>query len=614
MRRLLVLAVALVAVLGVIVPPAMAQAPAPKVTITGLVDNVGTFTRNMSTYDFNYNRNTDVQMYGRTRGRFDVIGEVGKAKAVLGLEIDAYWGQTGFIDSNMGPGCIAQGATGALQCGAVGSGAESSFDLNTDTQGSIQVKWLYTEFPLPLIPFNTTVRLGAQPFGTAATYKLATYANGDFPGVNIVSELAPGAKLNLTYVAVEEGLTGKRDFFPFITGVLAIPPAASTDGRCSLGGGAGTISAGVSCTAQARGDDFAVIGSMEFSPFKGLDVKPMYSYFFASGLTSGAARQGRGGVIIAQAFSAASGGTTQSPFAPCCNNFANTTGADGAGTGLNENRHTVGIDARFTAGPFSLQPTVLYQWGSRKTQNTGGALAPYGPVGRIESADINAWLVDVRAGFNVGPLSLGGMVMWTSGDPAKNNPLQHIGYFQPLDTDTGYMADWGTQIMSLGIDYYQILYGGAAAAGLNPGVAIGYDKYGRISVGAKASYAITPALTVGAGASAHWTDKSVDTDGTFVTNGGILPQFVCRKTGQSCRPEGDSDYLGTELNASLTYRFAPGLAFDWALGYLFSGPAIGHRLVGNYPSPGGAGTIAPNSKDIGVNDVILTTARVRYQF
>jgi hypothetical protein len=597
MRRLLVIAVALVAVLGVIVPPAMAQAPAPKVTITGLIDQVGTYTRNVSAYDFNLNRNNDQQMYGRTRGRFDVIGEVGKAKAVLGLEIDAYWGQTGFIDSNMGPGCGVSNA-GAVTCGAVGSGAESSFDLNTDTQGSIQVKWLYTEFPMPLIPFNTLVRLGAQPFGTAANYKFAVYANGDFPGVYVESDLAPGAKLKLTYVAVEENLTGKRDavLFPFINTTVAAG-GGSTTGRCANAGDATAIAA-TGCVPQSRGDDWAFIGSFEFSPFKGLDIKPMYSYFQAVGLTSGAARQGRGGIPI----------TAGGPFAPI-GVGVNVGGADGAGTGVWERRHTVGLDARFTAGPFSLQPTVLYQFGDRDNWLTGGTLAPYGAAGTKVSADINAWLVDVRAGFNVGPLTLGGMVMWTSGDPAKNNPFKHIGYFQPLDTDTGYMADWGTQIMSLGIDYYQIINGGAAGAGLNPGVAIGYDKYGRLSVGAKASYAITPALTVGAGASAHWTDKSVDTDGVFVANGGILPSFVDRRTGVSSRPEGDQDYLGTEINASLTYRFAPGLTLDWAAGYLFTGGAFGHRL----PAVG-YGTIAPTPKDIGVNDVILTTARVRYQF
>ena len=229
---------------------------------------------------------------------------------------------------------------------------------------------------------------------------------------------------------------------------------------------------------------------------------------------------------------------------------------------------------------------------------------------RDRSADerISAWLIDVRAGFNVGPLSFGALVAWTSGDPAKNNPYQKIGYFQPLDTDTGYLADWGTQIMSLGIDYYQ----GSISmnqAGLSEGVAIGYDKYGRIVTGVKAAYALTPAFTVGTGVTATWTDKSVDTDGFLVTNGGLQPQFFCRKTGQGCRPEGDSDYLGTEFNVAATYRFAPGLALDLAGGYLFTGNAFAHRYVGAQYN-----AVPPVQNDRGVKDVIIGTARVRYQF
>jgi len=253
MRRLLVLAVTLVAVLGILAPPVMAQAPAPKVTITGFIDQIGTYTRNMSHYDFDYSRANDVQSYGRTRGRFDVIGEVGKAKAVLGIELDMYYGQTGSADNN-----IQGNATSA------GFGASGGFDLNTDSRTIFELKWLYTEFPLP-IPLPTTVRLGAQPFSTLATDKLAVYANGDFPGVAMIFDITPAAKLNLTYVQVEESLTGGRDNF-------------------------------------VRGEDWAVIASFGFSPFKGLDIKPMYSFFEAKGPTSGSARQGRGGVDTATSF------------------------------------------------------------------------------------------------------------------------------------------------------------------------------------------------------------------------------------------------------------------------------------------------------------------------
>jgi hypothetical protein len=284
------------------VVPARAQAPAPKVTINGLIDQMGTYTSNMSHYDQNYGRAADTQFYGRTRGRFDVIGEVGKAKGVLGIEIDAYWGQTGASDTAVDQG----GNPGGRQ----GFGATGGWDINTDTIGQVEIKWLYTEFPMFLVP-NTTVRLGAQPFGTAATYKLAAYAAGDFAGVNWVTQFGPVAALNLTYAQVEETLTGND----FSGGAWSNFPASNN-----------------------RGEDWAIIASFDFTPFKGLDIKPMYSLFYATGITNGNARQARGG--ISNAFF--------------------------AGTDV-ETRHTIGVDARWTAGPFSVAPTILYQFGSRDT-------------------------------------------------------------------------------------------------------------------------------------------------------------------------------------------------------------------------------------------------------
>jgi hypothetical protein len=603
MRRMIVLSLALLGLFGFVAPPdvfAQAAAPTPTFKITGFIDSVGTWTQNMSTSDVNLNRNRDHQMYGRTRGRFDIIGEVGAAKGVFGFEIDSYWGQTGFIDSNNGPGCVTA-LSGAVTCGAVGAGSESSFDLNTDTQGNLQVKWLYVEFPLPLVPFSTIARLGAQPFATAANYKLATYANGDFGGVNLYTTISPTFKVQLTYAAVDENILGKGAFGPFAN----TTGATLKDNKCIST--AEAVLAASACQSQSRGDNFALILSPEITVMKGLDIKPMYSYFSVTGLTSGSARQGRGGVSIA------SGG----PFAPTSSlnvqKSAGVGGADGAGTGVHEYRHTIGVDARWRSGPWSFDPTILYQFGTQAKWLQGGLAGaaatsnPYGEVGTRASADINAWLGDFRVSYQMGPLLLSGMTMFTTGQDAKSNPYKSIKYFTPLDTDTSYMADWGTQIMSLGLDYYQIL----SAANNNPGVSIGWDKYGRISAGLKASYAITPALTVGAGITPNWTWSKVDQDAFVVGSSGLQPNFVCRKTGQNCRPEGENQYLGTEYNVSLTYRFAPGLVFDWAFGYLQADNAMGHRFIGaGYNA--GAGT--PVAKDIGVEPVAITTARVRFSF
>jgi hypothetical protein len=518
MRRLLAVAVTLVAVFGLVLP-AMAQAPAapaPKVTITGTIDQIGTWTKNMSVYDLNYGRARDDQMYGRTRGRFDVVGEIGAAKAVLGIEIDAYYGQTSNTDRN-----VTQGTTAASNQGASANGA---FDLNTDVAGIIEIKWLYTEFPMFLIP-NTVVRLGAQPFGAAATYKLAAYANGDFAGVNWVTTFGPAAALNLTYVQIEEELTG-LDFY--------------------------TTSANA-----FRGEDWAVIASFDFSPFKGLDIKPMYSYAHIAGITSGSTRQGRGGIPNAA-----------TAFRP---------------TDV-EARHTIGVDARWTAGPITIAPTVLYQFGNRDTT-----------IGAAErQADLSAWFADIRAGFQVGPLTISAMGMYTTGNKAGDNLTSKIRYYQPLNTDTSYAADWGTQIYSLGIDYFNILQFG----GTNPGVAIGYDRYGRIQVGAKVAYAVTPALTIGAAVTPNWTAQKVDTSSTL-SAAGLTP-------GDG---SGDERYLGTELNLSATYRFAPGVTFDLAGGYLFAGDAL--KFVSTHGSAnvpfGGTSSSDPD-------DVKIVTARVRFAF
>src|SRR5262245_38503654 len=272
-------------------PPAFPQAAAPpgvSVSITGFIDSVTSWSRNMSRTDGNLMATGDREWYSRNRGRFDIIGQIDRAKAVLGIEIDSVWGTTALtgVDNNLAPGG-----------GAQHFGATSAFDLNTDTQGSLEVKWLYTEFPLPLLPVPTIVRLGAQPF--EVMYKTGVYASGDFAGVHVTSALARNVALNLTYVQVEEDLTGRRR---------------------NLGFG--------------RGDDFAVIGSVAVTPVRGLDVRPMYSYFFADGTTSFSARQQRGGLGNRDSFPP---DNTNPP-------------------GFKEHRHTIGVDARWSSGPFFLDP------------------------------------------------------------------------------------------------------------------------------------------------------------------------------------------------------------------------------------------------------------------
>src|SRR5438094_3585474 len=266
MRRWLVTAVFAFVILAMLAPPVFAQAPAgppaPKVTITGTFDQMTTAGRNF--YDGNFTRDNDREWYARTRFRPDFEFAVGRTKAVLGIEIDLNYGQTGsndggFPGNNTGQACgFAGGCKGA---GAAGGG----LDINTDVAGLFEIKWIYTEFDLtgkdsllPFIPILTVARAGGQPFGTIANYKVY-YANGDFAGLDLYSTFTPDIKNHFAFVIVEDQLAG---------------------GNRSL-----------AAARTSRGEDYAFIISPEFTPFKGLDLKPMFSWFHADGVTAGAARR-----------------------------------------------------------------------------------------------------------------------------------------------------------------------------------------------------------------------------------------------------------------------------------------------------------------------------------
>src|SRR5881396_1304634 len=220
MRRCLAVAVFAVIIIAVLTPSAWAQAPAPKVTLTGLFDQVTSMGRNF--YDSNFARSSDKEWYARTRFRPDFEFAVGRVKAVLGLEIDLQYGQAGpndggFPGNTSGSTCGAAAGASGGNAGATPPGGKVNtngcYDLNGDVGGMIEIKWIYTEFPLtgkdsllPFIPVETMARAGGQPFDTLAQYKLAQYGNGDFAGVSAITTFAPNIKTNLAYIIIEDQL------------------------------------------------------------------------------------------------------------------------------------------------------------------------------------------------------------------------------------------------------------------------------------------------------------------------------------------------------------------------------------------------------------------------
>jgi hypothetical protein len=386
---------------------------------------------------------------------------------------------------------------------------------------------------MPFIPFLTVARAGGQPFGTIANYKVY-YANGDFAGVDMYSTFTPDIKNHFAFVIVEDQLAGGNRLT------------------------AGTTSQ----NRTSRGEDYAFIISPEFTPTKGLDLKPMFSWFHADGVTATAARR--------NAVNQRTVGTTMNGAGAYAGVAAGGVAAGGDST-LHEERYTIGLDARWRIGPFGLDPTIAYQWGSYETQ----AQKTNGGVGKV-TGEASAWLFDAIASYQLGPLLLEARGTYSPGNKAKDNLSVSKRYFEPLDLDTGFWSGGWLGILGLGVDYFN--GGGPSNQGMDTN--IGYDRYGRGSFGLRATYSLTPALAFYGVVSPNWTAEFVDTNtgcgalNPAVSGAGCTSRSAVLGSGRPSFTQGVSNYIGTEVNGGFTWRFAPNAAFDLAGYYLFAGSAL----------------------------------------
>jgi hypothetical protein len=529
MRRSIVLVIAVLVALGMLAPPSFAQAPAPKVTINGLVDFA------MSAYSGLVSNNTGNSIpqpdittgnkkhgwYSRERGVFTVTGEVGKVKGVWAVELDFTNGAGNFNASSQ-PGSLTT-------VGIAGSGTSANFDLDTDVQGAVETKWLYLEAPvagpgslMPFIPFATIGRFGGQP-ARGHDYKPGVLLSGDIPGVTLETTWAPNVKSTVTFVQISEQL----DRF----------------------------------IAPNQKDSFAIVASLEAELFKGLTIKPTYAYGSWDGGNCGTGNLGTPGW----------GG--YSPNTNCPAVVAGTVAGPGL-VGRNIRRHYLGGDFRWTMGPFSFQPTFLYLLGEQEVLNRNGV---------VNDVDIRSFLLDVISGFRAGPLLIEARLAYTPGVSA-NHDVQNAGggtirYYQAINPGFVYMSGW-SEIIKANVDYAPDLLATREAMAIRNSPS--YDKYGRIFFGLAADYSLTPQLTFHLLTNVSWTDTAVDTKGTSANATGITPSGVKGAVPGNPFTVGKERYLGNEWVAGLTYRFAPNVAFDLAGAVLITGDAYNVQRAAPY--------------------------------
>jgi hypothetical protein len=491
--------------------PSFAQAPAPKVTINGLVDFATTWYKNLSYQaQQDVTNNKETNWYSRERGVFTLTGEVGRVKGVWAIELDFTNGAGNFNQSN-------NGSLGVV--GVAANGTSANFDLDTDIQGAVETKWLYAEAPvtgpgslLPFIPMTTIGKFGAQPF-RVHDYKPGILATGDFPGANLETGWAPNVRSVVSFAQISEAL----DRF----------------------------------AAANQKDSYAFIASVEFDVFKGLTIKPTYAYGSWDGGNCGTSNLG----------TPSWGGLNVNANCP-----AVVTGsvAGAGGVGRDIRRHYFGGDVRWSMGPFSLQPTLLFMVGEQEVNRRGGG---------VNDVDIRSFHFDTVAGFRTGPLLIEARAFYNPGMEANQDPQNGGGgtirRWDAINSGFSFLAGW-SEIWRGNTDYNAGFLVGRPA--VTSRESVGYDKYGRIFFGVAADYSLTPALTLTGLANVQWTDTKVDTKGTLGATG-IVP---------STNPFGPGleRYLGSEWIARMTYRFAPNVALEMVGAVLVTGDALNIQRAG----------------------------------
>jgi hypothetical protein len=301
---------------------------------------------------------------------------------------------------------------------------------------------------------------------------------------------------------------------------------------------------------------------------KGLLVKPTYAYKNGDGGNSGSGNLG---------YEAKDGFV-----------YSGTTGAASHKTHV----HTIGVEAKWTMAGFRLEPSFFWQLGEQ-------GISPVLVNNQVKNyVDVRSWIFDGIAGYRLGPLDLSTRFMYTPGQETQHiiTNGSDIGYFQtPVNSGFAYMTGW-TEIQTSQVEYNNALISGCPGCTLrqNPS----FDKYGRIMWAVKADYALTPALNFYGIVNVSWTDKDVD-ETQIVSGAGS----VASRRGDQIR--GENDYLGTEVDLGMTWRFAPNVALDLVGAYMFTGSAFDQSTNAANQTAG----VVNDAKD-----VYKVVSRIRFTF
>jgi uncharacterized membrane protein len=229
----------------------------------------------------------------------------------------------------------------------------------------------------------------------------------------------------------------------------------------------------------------------------------------------------------------------------------------GNNTAYEENRHWIGSTVRYDYADFSFSPTLILYRADDKL------------AGETESM-----LLDVRADYSVGPLSLSGRVVYTPGSDFNSDGTMRT------NRDYDVIGVWGiphaTQWFTLFgnssgnpafNDLGPLLLGGSAQANIR------HESFDLMHVAAKAEYTLTPQTSIGAAVGIFNTTEDTmgnpsSASGQFTTD--TSPNFADLGVTYA-----GGSHLATEVDAWLHYNLYPNTTISFFIAYAMTGDALG---------------------------------------
>ena len=442
-----------------------------RLTVSGLVDNIATFTDNLSLADRHYTSltlgtpqnpgqagDTDTLSYAVTRFNLRFTIDAGEnSRAVAQIHADKEWGQAGVLFNDgeylHGQGLAAYG-------------------------GAFAVEGFWFEGLIP---------------GTAAKFEIGIpYFSAEFGGFGDASKIlntaAPGITLSAPFSDTISTYTWYawlgQDFDGF----------GPTWSRYYLDVGSGDIK-----KLTGNGNDWAAGTRAQFTLMEGMAFDLVYAFHMNEA---------------------------------------------GVGTTGDQSRNWIQGKLWYQYGDFSFTPSVTMYLAS-----TDGGL------------DTESLLLDLRAKYVVGALSLEGRIAYTPAsefDSAGN---------KTDDRDYGILGVWGipqSVVWFALMGNHDLTYLGPAYA-KSIQTSLHQDSYGLVHAAAKADYTLTPQTTLSV--SVGLFNAADDPQGT---PGGLA--------GTGAEYAGDSSHIATEVDAWLAYQLYSNASINLWAAYAMTGDGLNLRM------------------------------------